>query len=324
MCETSAPLLLETLEATGYSSYTKPPTPFAGWTYRKIVTVENTMKLKALNSPLRESYSKTLECGSVLMQNGDTFSFWKCKKKWCSTCSNIRTADLINGFKHLLEDFKAPHLVVLTMKNCKGRELESRYKKMVHAIKLANRNIKKTHGTQIHGIRTWESTYNTKEDEYHPHFNVIVDGKEIAELLRSYWMNYWNRIKPGYSSIKGQSIEPISSPNGLLEVFKYVTKLSVSHDEEVKAQDWIFQCTKGKRLAQPFGKLKRIKIEDREEHTEVVDTVDPRTDMWFYEHDFKTYRNGEGECLATDEEIKEYKKERIQKKKKNEARYKPK
>ena len=325
MCKQSAPHLLDTLETSGYSSLHKPSTPYARWTFRKIVTFENSSKLYALNSPLKESYGKTLECGSILMQDGDTFHFWKCRKKWCTTCQNIRTADLINGYKHLLEDFKEPQMLVLTMRNCKGRELESQYKKMVHAFKLANRNIKKTHGIQIDGIRTWECTYNTQADTYHPHFNVIVEGREVAELIRSYWMDFWNKRAHGSSRIFCQSIRSIATQQDMVEAFKYSTKLSVEHKEEVKAQDWIFQCTKGKRLAQPFGKLKRIKIEEEEHHEEKVEEAEVRTEIWFYENDFKTYRNTYGECLASDEEVNEYKKERIAKKrKKHEERYKPK
>jgi len=133
-------------------------------------------------------------------------------------------------------------------------------------------------------------------------------------LLRSYWMDFWNRRSHGSSRIFCQNIRAISSQQDMVEAFKYSTKLSVEHEEEVKAQDWIFQCTKGKRLAQPFGKLKRVKIEEREHHEEKVEEAEARTEIWFYEDDFKTYRSPGGECLASDEEVNEYKKERLAKK----------
>jgi hypothetical protein len=327
MCETSAPLLLDTLETSEHQGAFKPPTPYARWTSQKKQNVYNTLRLVQLNSPLKGQYKTTLDCGSFLMQQGDTFSWWKCKKKWCSTCQNIRTADLINGFKHILEDFKEPTLVVLTMKNCKGKKLKDRYKKMIHAFKLARRNVHKTYGMNIDGIRTWECTYNEEEDTYHPHFNIIVDGREVAELLVMYWMNYWNTIKPGYCSMKGQYISAISSSKDLLEVFKYVTKLSVSEREEVKAQDWVFQCTRGKRLVQTFGKLKKVKIEEKEHHEEKVEgttTEEDYVDFWWWDTLWNTYRNSEGEILATWEEVKAYQNEKERKRKKHEERYKPK
>lgn len=322
MCEVSAPHHVHTLATTGHQAYKKPSETLAKWTVQKELTYKNTSDLLRLKTPLKKAYERTLKCGAVIIQNGNKYSFWRCRTKWCRGCCNIRTADLINGYQHLLNDFVAPHMVVLTMKNCKGRELASRYKKMVHAFKLATRNISKTHGIRMHGIRTWECTYNDGTDEYHPHFNVVVDTKEGADLLRAYWMNYWNtRGGANTASIKGQFITPISSSDDLLEVFKYTTKLSVSHNEEVKAQDWIYQCTKGKRLAQPFGILRKVKIEDKAEHTEVVES-ESRMEIWGYEDEVKQYVNAYGESLATDEAIKAYKNKRKNKHKHHE--YKPK
>jgi len=210
------------------------------------------------------------------------------------------------------------------MKNCKGRELASRYTKMVHAFKLATRSISKTHGIRVHGIRTWECTYNDWTNEYHPHFNVVVDTKEGAELLRAYWMNYWNtRGGAKSASIKGQFIQQISTSNDLLEVFKYATKLSVSHEEEVKAQDWIYQCTKGKRLAQPFGILKRVKIEDKAEHTEVLEG-EQTMEIWDYQDEVKQYVNAYGEPMVDQEAIEAYKAKRKKNNKTISHEYKPK
>ena len=185
MCNSTS-YLLDTLETTGYHYLSKERETLVRRTLHKSTTLENTFKLIDLKSPLEKSYWKTYHCGGAILQEGERFSFKRCKQKWCRTCSHIRTADLINGYKHLLEDFKEPQMVVLTMKNCKGRELKSQYQKMVDAFKLATRNIKKTHGISMNGIRTWECTYNLKTEEYHPHFNVVVDTREGAELLRSY------------------------------------------------------------------------------------------------------------------------------------------
>jgi hypothetical protein len=217
---------------------------------------------------------------------------------------------LINGYKHLLEDFKEPKLVVLTMKNCPGRELKAYYQKMVDAFKLATRNITKTHGLKLNGIRTWECTYNKETDEYHPHFNVVVDTKEGAELLRSYWMKYWqSRVGEKHISIKGQSIQDIQGTDGLLEVFKYVTKLAVKHEEQTKAQDWIYQCTKGKRLAQPFGTLRKVKVKNEDIQVDIVEGEEG-IETWCFENDVKHYVNAHGETLVSDDEKAVYLREK--------------
>jgi hypothetical protein len=300
------PVLVHTLETTGYSPPPNPRETLVRRTLQKGTTLENTFKLIDLNSPLKKSYWKTYHCGSVILQEGEKFHFQKCKQKWCRTCSHIRTADLINGYKHLLNDFVEPQMMVLTMKNCKGRELKSTYSNMIHAFKLATRNITKTHGIKIDGIRTWECTYNQKTNEYHPHFNVVVDTPEIAKLLRAYWMTFWeNRVGAKHVNIVAQFITPIATPKDLLEVFKYSTKLAVSHDEETTAQDWIYQCTRGKRLAQTFGTLRRVKIANEPSQ---IDEVKGETEheIWSFELEVSHYVNAHGETLVSDDEKTDY------------------
>ena len=306
--------LLDTLETTGYYPLSKGRETLVRRTLAKFTTLENTFKLIDLNSPLQKQYWKTYHCGSVILQEGEKFHFHKCKKMWCRTCCHIRQANSINGYKHLLETFANPQMVVLTMKNCKGRELKSAYSNMIHAFKLATRNATKTHKLKINGIRTWECTYNQETDEYHPHFNVVVDSKEAAELIRSYWLSYWTgRVGAKHVNTQAQFITPISTTKDLVEVFKYSTKLAVSHDEGTKAQDWIFQCIMGKRLLQPFGNLRRIKIEN--EPTQ-VDEVPGETEneIWVFEYDAEHYVNAYGETLVSDEEKTYYLEEKFRQK----------
>ena len=313
MCNSSS-YLLDTLETTGYYYLPKDRETLVKRTIQKATTLENTFKLidysRKVKSPLEKAYWKTFHCGSEMLQEGNKFSFRRCKKKWCRTCSHIRTAELINGYKHLLEDFKEPQLLVLTMKNCPGRELKSYYQKMVDAFKLATRNITKTHGLKLNGIRTWECTYNQEANEYHPHFNVVVDTKEGAELLRSYWISYWkNRVGVKHININAQSIQNIQGTEGLLEVFKYTTKLAVKHEEETKAQDWIYQCTRNKRLAQPFGTLRKVKIESNEVQEDLV-KGEQGNEIWIYENEVKHYLNAYGDTLVSDDEKAVYLREK--------------
>lgn len=308
MCNTpnTRPYHLDTLETSGHSHLPKHRETLVKRTLQKATTLENSFKLidqaKKNGSPLLKAYWSTYHCGGAILQEGEKFSFKRCKKKWCRTCANIRTAEMINGYKHLFKEFKEPQMLVLTMKNCKSRQLRSHYQKMVDSFKLATRNIKKTHGIRLHGIRTWECTYNLKTDEYHPHFNVVVDTREGAELLRSYWLSHW-KSRQGVNSvnIKAQFITDISTSQDLLEVFKYTTKLAVSHEEESKAQDWIYQCTHKKKMAQPFGALRRVKIEDKEIQEDQV-KGEEGVDIWLYEKDVVHYVNAQGETLVSDNE----------------------
>jgi hypothetical protein len=311
--------LLDTLETTGYSPLSKSRQTLVRRTLAKATTLENTFKLIDQKSPLEKQYWKTYHCGKELFQEGDKFTFLRCKKKWCRTCTNVRTANLINGYKHLLNDFQAPQLMVLTMKNCKGRQLKNTYTKMLEAFKLATRNVTKTHNLKISGIRTWECTYNQETDEYHPHFNVVVESKEAAELIRSYWLSYWtDRVGAKHVNTQAQFITPISKSKDLLEVFKYVTKLAVSHDDETKAQDWIYQCTNGKRLAQAFGSLRKVKIEDKAIQEDIV-LGESDIEIWIFEDEVKHYVNSHGETLVSDREKQDYINDKLREKKLREA-----
>lgn len=303
--------LLDTLETSGHFVLTDERQKLVRRTFQKSQTLENTFKLIDLNSPLIKEYWDTYHCGEILLQEGDKFSSQRCHKKWCQRCNHIRTANLIEGYKHLLDEFESPTLLVLTMRNCKGRELKGYYSKMVTNLKRATRNIRKTHGINPKGIRTWECTYNSKEDTYHPHWNVICNSWEEAELIRSYWMNSWG----DKTDIKAQSIQTIEGERGLLEVFKYVTKLSVKETEETIAQDWIFQCTKGKRIVQAFGGLKKEKeVREPQEDIERVEGEE-NIEIWKFEKEEQNYISGAGVLLVSDIEKDTYLREVIAKKK---------
>lgn len=300
------PHLLDTLETTGYSATPKPRETLVRRTIQKATTAGNTLRLIDLCSPLQKAYWKTWHCGETMLQEGEKFSTQLCRKKWCRTCAHIRTANLINGYKHLLEDFTDAHLVTLTTKNCKGRQLKDEYRKMVDVFRRANKNIRKTHKMQISGLRTFECSFNEKTGEYNPHFHVIVDTKEGAELLRDYWMKDWQKRRgKAYVNAKAQDVRKVTTVQGLLEVVKYATKMAVKTEQSVKAQDWIYQCTQGKRLAQPFGTLRKAKIENPPTHTDVV-CGESRIEIWGYEHQVEHYVNAAGETLVSDAEKAHY------------------
>jgi len=323
------PHLLDTLETTGDSTLPKGRETLAKRTRQKASTFENTKRLAALHSPLEDKYQDSQSCGKVMLQEGDKFHTMTCKRKWCRRCCHIRTSKLIRGYEHILQDFPDPHFVVLTMKTHQGRELKSMIDKMNASFRRANQNIKKTHGIQIHGIRTWECTY-TKDGLYHPHFNVIVDTREGAELLKSYWMAYWTKTQGAMAvNEKAQFIRPISTVKGLLEVFKYTTKMAVPEGSPMIAQDWIYQCTERRRLAQAFGKVSKAKVDAMTDtHTDICEG-ETRTEIWVWENDVRHYVSYSGETLISDREMEIYLAEKAARKKTTEnhhdnARYKPK
>lgn len=294
--------LLDTLEISGHESSPSPSETYAKWTFAKRVSWENSFQLSRLNSPLKKSYEKSLTCRQVILQEGDKFHSITCRKRWCKTCCNRRTAELINGYKHLLQDFTQPTMLTLTMKNCKGRELSAYFTKSYDLLKKARRELKRHYGITVSGIATYECTYNVEDDEYHPHFNLIVDTIQAAEYILSQWLNRWGKK----ANVKAQFMTRLQGENDLLEAFKYVTKQAVDTEEHLKAQDWIYQTIQGKRIVRTFGTLRKAKIEAPEAVTDVVEEATSKTEIWVYQPDTRHYENAMCDTLAHEEDVQAY------------------
>jgi hypothetical protein len=116
------------------------------------------------------------------------------------------------------------------------------------------------------GIRKLECTYNDKENNFHPHFHLIVDGYDTAKMFVDRWLQRCQEqnIK---ADKKAQHIQK-ADENSTKELFKYTTKLVTSTKTDraiyLPALDVIFQSMYGKRTFQPFGNVRMVK-EDIEE-----------------------------------------------------------
>lgn len=292
---------LDTLEISATKNSTTPAETYARWTFAKRQSWKNSFQLCKLDSPLKKQYNESLHCRRVLLQEGDVFHSITCKKRWCKACSHIRTADMINGYGHLLEVFDDAHYVVLTMKNCKARQLKSMIQRGFNLIKQARNKLQRM-GVTADGIVTMECTYNVEANEYHPHYNVVCNDRQVAEYIMHEWLNHWKEK----AVRQAQFIAPINSTNDLLEVFKYVTKMAVETDGQIMAQDTIYQTIKGMRITRPFGKLRKAKVKEEKQVSESVDEANHSTEIWVYQPDTMHYENARCDTLASDHDIQLY------------------
>lgn len=305
--QTSKCYPLDTLETTEQQYLPKYAETIAKRTIKKRSTQKNTYALIDLDSPLQKVYWDTWHCCPIYLQEGRKMHTTLCRRKWCMVCANIRTSELINGYKHLLLDFKEPCIVTVGQKNCKGRELKAEYAKMLQASRWVRRTIQRQLGIKLNGIRCWECTYNEKDDEYNPHFHIIIDGYENAQAFVNHWVSFWTKKRgKNYISTEAQHIARIETSKELLEAFKYSTKMDADNPSKAKAQDWIYQCTKGKRLAQPFGSLKRVQISHDKQITEAYQDIEERNEIWDWELTEQAYISAQGEYLVTDKQIETY------------------
>lgn len=227
----------------------------------KYLTHSLTVKLLQLDSPLARSYWNTYYCATAISQSGTVFTSKYCKNRFCLVCNRIRSAELINGYLAPLEALKDSQFVTLTKPTVYAHELEKTIKDMIKAFRRIIDRIRKR-GILINGIRKLECTVRPL-GRFHPHFHLIVENKDHAELIRAEWLKEYST-----ADIKGNHIKPCDD-RSIIELMKYFTKLLPSKKNEDRTiyaskLDTIFRAMIGQRVYQPFGNIRKVKesIED--------------------------------------------------------------
>ena len=254
-------------------------------------------------SPLLKAYKRTLfDCCGTVMQEGKKLTTKYCDARWCNTCNRIRTAKLINGYKQPLMQFSEMYFVTLTLPNVKGSDLKPCIAGMVRNLSNVLRARRRA-GNGCNGIRKLECTYNAVEDTYHPHFHLVVDGKENADFIQREWLN-----RNPSATYKAQDVRP-ANIDSAMELFKYVTKIiskqkTVSGNEfriYVPALDVIFQSMYRVRTFQSFGKVRMV--------SEEIQELDADTYEQIPEYEFMVWQwqGNDWHSMATGEPLTHYK-----------------
>ena len=209
-------------------------------------------------------YWRTYRCQNVIKKvNGRTYGNY-CGNRLCTVCSKNRRAELIRKYLPVLETWNDPYFVTLTAKACPAHELRARLKSFLHAFKLVRRRIDYKHKTgkceKLIGIRSLEANFNARKKTYNPHFHVIVDGKEMAELLRQEWKRFW---KDEFSNLEAQHKRKVKKDKRkeLIETIKYSTKLFSEVEKGKKGNSKMYiaalytidRAMTGRRLFDRFG-----------------------------------------------------------------------
>jgi diadenosine tetraphosphate (Ap4A) HIT family hydrolase len=122
------------------------------------------------------------------------------------------------------------------------------------------------------GLRKLECTYSQLRGDFHPHFHVIVSGRDNANNL----LNDWIKRNPT-ARLQAQDISE-ADENSLKDLFKYFTKVvskTASQSEQeysvnVEALDKINQAFYRKRVFQGFGGVKSRSEEVEEIQSESI------------------------------------------------------
>lgn len=219
-------------------------------------------------SKMAKEYSRAFYCGTRLAVKEGKLITRFCKSRVCYVCNSIRTAHLINGYGSQLAPFiKAGtmQMVTLTARTPRVGDLSKHLDLMSKAWgKILGVAHKQKRG--LVGIRALEC-HGCPEGRAHPHFHILIDGANNAHWLKWEWIKRWG----SKASVNGQDVRT-ANKKSLVELFKYVTKTSMTKpedkkkakykfhytDEEIDQLDAIYCALRGWRTIQPFGGIKRV------------------------------------------------------------------
>ncbi len=265
----------------------------------KFITTALTLGLVNNNpySPLIKSYWNSYYCNnSITIENGIAHSK-HCKNRWCLVCTRIKTATYINAYLPVLKQLPDKQFVTLTVPNVSYDKLGITIDDMQKTfIKLINKN--KLRG-KFKGIRKLEVTFNPLRISYHPHYHIILSGRDIAENLYNHWLDTYKN-----ASSKAQDIREINDNNDgdLIELFKYATKIIQKDIDKPTGKTVYFEALnnillvlKNRRTFQPFG-IKKPRI-DEDYSLELEDRA-MEIDLYKWEQEIADWINEDGITLS--------------------------
>ncbi len=266
----------------------------------KYLSLPLATRLAELRSPLEKSYRNTIYCASTLRQNGGKLQGKYCGNRWCLVCNRVRTARAISRYKPVLDQWREPMFVTLTVRNVGGDQLAETIGEMLARFAAASRGITRTDGLSFEALRKLECTHSYHRGDYHPHFHALVNGRAAAEALRTRWLAAWG----DQADAQAQDVRA-ATPGSAHELFKYFTKLASSAGGKkqfipVEALDTIFRAMRGRRVWQPVGFTATPQVDEEAQigtdgTTEALTPVADGTE-WAWEqdqHDWVDHRTGE-------------------------------
>lgn len=253
-----------------------------------------------LNSNLSKSYWQTYHCSNVVLQEGEKITSRYCNQRWCLTCNRIRTAKMINGYSGELNKLDNAQFVTLTFPNVKAKDLKLTIQGMATNLKKIRKNLKKTYGYTLKGLRKYECTYNATTNTYNPHYHLIIEGKEQSEQVINLWLKQYPTAKR-----KAQDMTPVNDET-ITELCKYFTKvISKDNDYNPKALDIMFRASKGLRTFQPIGIKKEVSEDIEEIQAQTIDWIEPQNEVFVYEKEVFDWVSSAGEVLSDYQPTKE-------------------
>ena len=179
----------------------------------------------------------------------------------------------------------------MTIQSVRGFEIENSYIRMVKSLSRIRRNIAKNYkGNKVIGVRAFECNYNAEKNTFNPHFHLLIDGKENAELIRTLWLSQ-NKT----SNFKAQDVREANA-NSLIELVKYVAKGVVKDKFYPEAMDAIYRAIRRKKIFESFC-LTKFNDNMDSTITTLIDFKKSDIDVWTWDFDVMDWINSKGELF---------------------------
>src|SRR5438477_9739244 len=174
-----------------------------------------------------KAYWNTYHCQNrIVTANGRLYAP-QCKNRFCTYCSGIRKAELINKYLPVIKNWEEPFFVTLTIKAVKGHLLASRIKALNRGFRIIiakyRKRCQRDKAPRLMGLKTMECNFNATLRTYNPHLHVIVPDRAAAEIIINEWLKLWtaaftHRDAQHFRRVKDEERD-------LVEVIKYEAKI---------------------------------------------------------------------------------------------------
>lgn len=235
----------------------------------KFITNLVASPLSKLSSPLEKSYKLSERCSQEITETAGKLTSLYCGCRWCLVCARMRTARLLQGYMPAIEAMGDKYFVTLSRPSVVASELEGEIHYYIRTVQLIQRHLREKRKLEYSSLRKIECTYNEVKNTFHPHFHIIFDNFQAADLFLGEWLERM----PTAQLDKGNQILPCDNKTAL-ELFKYFTKVvsktkstaklgTVATDYRIHlvALDTMFVAMRGVRTFQPCGVIKAVSEE---------------------------------------------------------------
>lgn len=213
----------------------------------KCRTVPLAVRLASLKTPLEKSYRNASYCASVIREKNGKRTTKYCGQRCCVQCNYHKRVRAIGKYAHIIDERQDLYHVTLTIPSVSASDLRCAFDSMLEKLRSVQRSMRETHKCPLRAIRFIECTAN--DGQYHPHYHLIVEGKDAAELLVILWLD-----RNPAADLYAQDIEPFI-PRTARNLLSYLTKYipDAAKDASLEELDVIFTAFKGRRLLQSMG-----------------------------------------------------------------------